>query len=83
MSVNRRRGGHRRADQVGSAATTLATLEITVRCGRAMLAIAQLVGVHRQTHGAARLTPLQARFNKYLVQPLLFGLLLHKRSTWS
>src|SRR5690606_22306136 len=49
---------HGRADQVSTPTGTLTAFEVTVGGGRAMLAATQLVRVHRQAHGAARLTPL-------------------------
>ena len=43
-----------------------------------MLARAQLIGVHGQAHGAARLAPLEARFNEDFVQAFRFRLALHQ-----
>src|SRR5690606_20785203 len=76
MAGHRRCRGHRRAHQVGAATGALAALEIAVGGGRAMLAAAQLVRVHRQAHRAARLAPLEAGFDEHLVQALGFGLRL-------
>src|SRR3954470_18889720 len=67
-------GGHGGADEVGPAAGPLTPLEVAVaRAGRA-LAGGELVGVHRQAHAAARLTPLDAGRGEDLVEPLGLGL---------
>src|SRR5215467_10735839 len=50
-------GGHGRAHQVRTAAATLASLEVAVGGGGATLAGLQLVGIHGEAHGAARLAP--------------------------
>src|SRR5690606_30564187 len=40
--------------------------------------VAQFVGVHRQTHGATRLTPFETGFKENLVQTFLFRLFFHQ-----
>src|SRR5690606_19956861 len=68
------RGGHRRTHQVGTATKALATFEVPVGGRRTMLALPQLVGVHGQTHGTTRVTPLQTRLDKDLVETFLLRL---------
>ena len=46
-----------------------------------MLACAQLVSVHGQTHGTARLAPFKARLNEDFVQAFRFRLALHQART--
>src|SRR5262245_14313333 len=48
---------HDWADQMGSAASSLAPLEITLRRARPPLAWLQDVGVHTQAHAASGFTP--------------------------
>src|SRR6185369_10354448 len=72
MAGNRRRGRHRRADEVRAPARALPAFEIAVRGGRAALAGFEPVGVHRQAHRAARLPPFETRFAEHLVQPFPF-----------
>jgi hypothetical protein len=69
-------GGHRRADQMGAAAGTLAAFEIAVGGRGAALARGEAVGVHGQAHRAARLAPLEPGGGEDLVQALGLGLLL-------
>src|SRR6266481_3389194 len=59
-------------------APALAPFEIAVRGRGAALARFQAIGVHRKTHGAARLAPFEARGGENLVGPFGFGLLLHE-----
>ena len=65
------RGGrrHRRRDQMGAALVALAALEIAVRGGGAAFAGPELVGIHGQTHRAARLAPIEAGLQKILSSP--------------
>src|SRR3990167_809482 len=79
---HRRRRSHRRAYQVSTPTGALTAFEVTVGGGCAMLAAAQLVRVHRQAHGAARLTPLKAGFDKDVVQTFLFRLGFDQTGTW-
>src|SRR3989338_9132163 len=65
-------GGHCRAYQVSTTTGTLTAFKVAVGGGRAMLATAQFVRVHRQAHGAARLAPFKTGFDKDVVQPFLF-----------
>ena len=77
--VQRGRGGHRRAHQVGAAAGALAAFEVAVAGAGAAFAGLQLVGVHRQAHAAAGFTPLEAGGDlKILCRPSAFGLRLHQ-----
>src|SRR3954462_665609 len=71
----RRRGpppGHgggrcdQRRDQVGAPALALPALEVAVGRRGAALPRRQLVGVHAQAHGTARLAPLGAEVNEDL-----------------
>ena len=59
-------------------AFTLTAFEIAVGGGGATIARTQTISVHRQTHRAARFTPLKACFNEDLVQTFFFGLHLHE-----
>src|SRR5713226_3851693 len=68
-----RRGGHRRANQVGPAALALPTLKVAVRRARAAFAGLQDVGVHAQAHAAASLTPFEASVGEHAVEALLLG----------
>src|SRR5436853_467462 len=52
MPGHRRRGGHRGAHQMRSAALALAALEVAVRGRGAALAGLELVGVHGEAHRA-------------------------------
>src|SRR5690554_2386778 len=78
MAGHRSGRGHGRADQVGTTTKALTPFEVTVGGGRAVLTLPQLVRVHRQTHGAARLAPFKTGFDKDLVQPFGFRLRLHQ-----
>ena len=59
---------------MGAAFVALTALKVAVGGRRAALALGQLVGVHRQTHGAARETPLKAGLFEDIGQALFFGL---------
>src|SRR6516165_12363690 len=52
VAGDRGRGGDLGRHQVGAAAPALASLEVAVRRGGAALTGCELVGVHRQAHGA-------------------------------
>src|SRR6185503_8066185 len=67
-------GGHGRAHQMRARAAALAALEIAVRGGGAALAVADLVGVHREAHRAARLAPLEAGLDEHTVEAFLLCL---------
>ena len=56
--------------QVGASAAALASLEVAVRGGGAALAGGELVGVHGQAHGAARLAPVEPCGAEHLVEAL-------------
>ena len=59
-----------------AATIALTPLEITVGSGRTVFTGFQAVRIHGQAHGATRLPPFEASFNKDLVQTFLLGLLL-------
>src|SRR6266705_7027036 len=69
---------HRGRHQVRAALVALAAFEVAVRGRGAALARRELVGIHRETHGAAGLAPLEAGLQKNLVEPLGLRLLLHQ-----
>ena len=54
----------------------LAAFEVAVAGRGTALARRELVGIHCQAHAAARLTPLEARLSKDLIEAFGFGLLL-------
>src|SRR5512145_2298956 len=78
MAGDRRRRGHRRADEMGTPAGALAPLEIAVRGRGTALAGLQAVLVHPKAHGAAGLSPLEARVAEDAVEALALGLRLHE-----
>ena len=78
MSAHRRRRRHGGADKVGAAAVALTAFKIAVGSGGATLAGGEPVGVHRQTHRAARFAPLEARVGEDFVQALCFSLTFHQ-----
>ena len=78
MAGNRGRSRHRRRYQMGAPAAALTAFEIAVGGGGAAFARGQLVGIHRQAHGAARIAPFKAGFDKDLVQAFFLGLMLHQ-----
>src|SRR4051794_26116523 len=71
-----RGGGHRGGERVRAPAGSLAAFEVPVARAGAALARGELVGVHAEAHGAARLSPLEAGVDQDAVEPLPFGLLL-------
>src|SRR6185312_5300785 len=72
------RGRHRGRHQMRAALIALPALEIAVRSRGATLAWRQLVRIHRETHRAARLAPVEAGGLEDLVQPFGFGLRFHQ-----
>ena len=60
------------------ASAALAALEVAVRGRGAAFAGQKLVRVHRQAHRTARLAPVEAGGDEYLVQPFGLGLFLHQ-----
>src|SRR5438552_10701634 len=60
-----------------AAARALPALEVAVRRGGAPLARPQDVGIHAETHRAARVAPLESRVREDAVEPLSFGVGLH------
>src|ERR1700692_3803982 len=78
MPGDRRRRRHRRRHQVGATLKTLAALEIAVRGRGAALFGVELVGIHRQTHRAARLAPVESGLDEDLVEAFGFRLFLHE-----
>src|SRR3954447_11301598 len=63
---------------MGAALVALAPFEIAVRGGGATLARRELVGIHRQTHGATGLAPFEAGLDEDLIEPFRLRLLLHQ-----
>ena len=82
MAGNCRSGGHRRADQVGASTAALTTFKVTVTGGGTTFARIQAVIVHGQTHGAARQAPLEACFDKDLIQAFGFRLRFYRTRAW-
>src|SRR5581483_238631 len=78
MTFDRGSRGHRRADEVRAPARALTALEVAVRRGRAALARLEPVRIHRETHRATGLAPLEAGFEEYLVEPFTFSLRFHE-----
>src|SRR5580693_120493 len=78
MPGDRGRRRHRRADQVGAAARTLAALEVAVGGRRTPLAGTQPVVVHAQAHRASRLPPFESRRREDAIQPFALGLRLDR-----
>ena len=74
VALDRGRGRHLRADQVGAPALALAALEVAVRRRGAALARREDVGVHPQAHRAAGAAPVESGRPEDLVQPLGLGL---------
>lgn len=71
-------GSHGGGHEVSATPGTLATLEVTVGgTGTAFLG-RENVGVHAQAHGAAGLTPFEARVREDLVKAFGLGLLLNQ-----
>src|SRR5689334_15726248 len=70
-------GSDLRRDQMGTPTLALPALEVAVGRGSGALAGAERVGVHAQTHGAAREPPLGAGLGEDLVEALLLGGLAH------
>src|SRR6266851_2397736 len=65
--------GHRRADEVGAPAASLAALEVAVAGGGAAFAFGELVAVHGDAHTATRLTPLETGVAEDVGQSFLLG----------
>src|SRR5262249_23590354 len=61
-----------------ASAVALAALEVAVARRGTALAGLQLIGVHAEAHGAARLAPFEPGGAKDLVEPFGLGLLLHE-----
>src|SRR6185503_8408692 len=81
MAGNGGRNRHGGAHQMRTPAAPLPALEIAVRGRRATLPRLEPVGVHRKTHRAARLAPLESGGEEYLVEPFGLRLLLHQPRT--
>src|SRR3984957_14074304 len=60
-----------------AATDALPALEIAVRGAGGTLARGQLVGIHAEAHGTARIAPLEAGFEQDAVQAFGLGLFLH------
>src|SRR5262245_6379706 len=78
VSGDRRSGGHARRHEMRAPFVALPPLEIAVRGRGATLLRLQLVGIHREAHGAARLAPVEAGLDEDLVEAFRLGLLLHQ-----
>src|SRR5258708_33853876 len=63
---------HHGTDKVGPPASSRAAFEVAIAGGGAPLAGLQDGGVHAQTHGAARLTPLESGATEDRVGPFAF-----------
>ena len=69
MTGHRSGGNHGRAHQQrATAGRSLAPLEVAVAGARTDLPPLKTIRIHRETHRAARLTPLKPRIAKHLVQ---------------
>src|SRR5258708_26713907 len=66
---------------MGSAAATLATLEVAIGCARATLVRCKDVGVHAEAHTASRLSPFEASRFEDGVETFLFCLALNRLGT--
>lgn len=71
-------GGHGRADQVGAATGSLASLEVTVAGGGTTFTRLKLVSVHTKAHGAASLTEVKSSVEEDLVKALINSHLLNE-----
>src|SRR5690606_18609365 len=74
---------HGWADQVSTTTLPLTSFKVTVGGRSATLARFQTVGIHGQTHGATRRTPLKSGAQENLVQTFLFGLTFHQTGAWN
>src|SRR4051812_36185494 len=74
MTGDRRGSRHRRADEMGASPGALPSLEVAIRRRRAALAGIELVRVHAEAHGAARLAPLEACVAEDPVRAFSLGL---------
>src|SRR5436305_8807609 len=66
-----------RTCQERSATFALASFEVAVACGDAILAWLQLISVHGNAHGAARFTPIRTGLFENTVQSFGLRLLFH------
>src|SRR5690606_38669895 len=78
MSGNRGSGGHGWRHEMRAALEALTAFEIAIRGGSATFSRLQAIIIHGKAHGAARLTPVEASFDEYLVETFGFRLLLHQ-----
>src|SRR5258708_7589106 len=69
---------HHGTDEMGPRASSLAAFEVAIAGGGAPLARLQDVGVHAQTHGAARLTPFESGATEDAVEPFAFRIALDR-----
>src|SRR5690606_41748216 len=74
MAFDAGSGSHRRAHQMRTSACTLTSLEITVGGRSTTFTRLQTVGIHGQTHGAARFTPLETGVLENTIQTFAFSL---------
>jgi len=81
MSGDGRCGGRCGGNQMRAAAGTLAAFEVSVaRRGRSFARL-ELIGIHRQAHAAARLSPFETGFDEDLIESFFLGLLLDQTGT--
>jgi hypothetical protein len=66
---------HRTHQNRAARGGTLPTLEVAIRRTRANFVSAEAVGVHRKTHGTARIAPLKTGITENFVETELFRLL--------
>src|SRR5437764_1293604 len=71
------RSGHRGADQMRATAASLSAFKIPIAGRSAAFARFQDVGIHAETHRAARLAPLKAGVKKDSIEAFVLGYALH------
>ncbi|BBG29876.1 diguanylate cyclase/phosphodiesterase with PAS/PAC and GAF sensor [Zymobacter palmae] len=76
MARNRCCRCHGRADEVRTTAVSLTSFEVAVGRRGTVLTVAQLVGVHRQAHGATRFTPFKPCLDQNTIKTFLLSLFL-------
>src|SRR5579859_1714708 len=81
MTRNRGCRCHCRANQMRAATLALPSLKVAVAGGGAALAGGKLVAIHRQTHTASRMAPLETSLAEDVAQTLFFCLALDSGRT--
>src|SRR5512144_1622447 len=74
MSFNGRCDSHGWRHKMRPPSRSLASFEIAITGGSATFTRLEYIGVHRQTHTAARFAPFESRCSEDTVEPFLFGL---------